>query len=121
MTRSINFSSIDPAKAQGPPIFIVGLARSGTTLLRLMLSAHPRIYICREIVFYSFEGGCSPHVTGEEFAGHFLEAIPWLHLDGERIRSRLPADFPRERTGLLFEEIMRAKAASYGRVRYGDK
>jgi Sulfotransferase family len=31
-----------------PPVFIVGSARSGTTLLRLMLSAHSRIFISSE-------------------------------------------------------------------------
>jgi sulfotransferase family protein len=31
-----------------PPVFIVGCPRSGTTLLRLMLSAHPRIWISSE-------------------------------------------------------------------------
>src|SRR6266480_6970221 len=31
-----------------PPVFIVGSARSGTTLLRLMLSAHSRISISSE-------------------------------------------------------------------------
>src|SRR4030095_14872068 len=31
-----------------PPVFIVGSARSGTTLLRLMLSAHPNISIASE-------------------------------------------------------------------------
>ena len=30
------------------PIFVVGTGRSGTTLLRFMLSAHPRIYITHE-------------------------------------------------------------------------
>src|SRR5437016_3670215 len=31
-----------------PPVFIVGCARSGTTLLRLMLTAHPEISIASE-------------------------------------------------------------------------
>src|SRR5579871_6088677 len=31
-----------------PPVFIVGCARSGTTLLRLMLTAHPNISISSE-------------------------------------------------------------------------
>jgi hypothetical protein len=31
-----------------PPIFIVGHGRSGTTLLRMMLSAHPKIFISSE-------------------------------------------------------------------------
>src|SRR5229473_3096029 len=35
------------AMRQGP-IFVVGTGRSGTTLLRFMLCAHPRIYITHE-------------------------------------------------------------------------
>jgi Sulfotransferase family len=31
-----------------PPVFIVGHGRSGTTLLRMMLSAHPKIFISSE-------------------------------------------------------------------------
>ncbi len=34
-----------------PPIFIIGAHRSGTTLLRFMLSSHPRIYIPPESDF----------------------------------------------------------------------
>lgn len=34
-----------------PPIFVIGAPRSGTTLLRVMLSSHPRIYIPPESDF----------------------------------------------------------------------
>ena len=37
-----------------PPIFIVGTPRSGTTLLRFILSSHPRIYIPSETGFIPF-------------------------------------------------------------------
>ena len=35
-----------------PPIFIVGSSRSGTTLLQMMLNAHPRLAIYGEIHFF---------------------------------------------------------------------
>ena len=34
------------------PIFIVGMARSGTTLLRSILNSHPNIAIPRETTFF---------------------------------------------------------------------
>src|SRR3712207_1470296 len=36
---------------EGPPFFIVGSARSGTTLLRLMLNAHPSVAVPPESRF----------------------------------------------------------------------
>ena len=43
-----------------PPVFIVGCARSGTTLLRLMLTAHPEISIASEEAYvYRFRSHLS--------------------------------------------------------------
>ncbi len=45
-----------------PPVFIVGCARSGTTLLRLMLTAHPEISIASEGAYiYRFRSHLSSH------------------------------------------------------------
>ena len=38
------------------PIFVVGASRSGTTLLRMMLCAHPRIHLTMEASFYVWGG-----------------------------------------------------------------
>lgn len=44
-----------------PPIFIVGVHRSGTTLLRFMLSSHSRIYIPPESDFIPYFFGKRPN------------------------------------------------------------
>ena len=41
----------DPDEA---PVFVVGTGRSGTTLLRQMLDAHPRIHVTHEAAFYFY-------------------------------------------------------------------
>src|SRR5262245_4780151 len=112
-----------PLAQEGPPIFIVGAGRSGTTLLRLMLSAHPRIYICHETSFYFWERFLPGSVSGDDFLRRFFWTFNfrWLAIDPRAVLARLPSHFPREQAGLAFEAIMRLKAASYSRVRYGDK
>jgi hypothetical protein len=44
-------SSAFPDPATAPPVFVVGCGRSGTTLLRLMLDAHPELAIPGETHF----------------------------------------------------------------------
>lgn len=55
------------------PIFIVGVNRSGTTLLRLILNAHPRIAIPEEMEFFN-----------PWMAAHWRDAAP----DREAFRAR---------------------------------
>jgi len=105
------------------PIFIVGTGRSGTTLLRLMLCAHPRIYITHEASFYMWEALYSAKAPRREFLDHYFQTFSfrWLRVDPRRVLDGLPDPLPREHIGAAYAAVMREKAAQYGRVRFGDK
>jgi hypothetical protein len=111
---------MDPACS---PIFVVGTGRSGTTLLRFMLSAHPRIYITHEASFYVWESFFSRSAPRRAFLDYYFQTFSfrWLRVDPARVLEGLPDPLPAARSGAAFAAIMREKAAQYGRVRYGDK
>jgi hypothetical protein len=107
---------------EGPPFFIVGSARSGTTLLRLMLNAHPEIAVPPESRFIT------ELWTGQE------------EVDVDGLLSKLDAhkrfqtwDLPiaavkrelEERISAPYVEVMEAAYTAYARVhgkrRWGDK
>lgn len=114
------------------PIFIVGSTRSGTTLARAVLSAHPNIAICDglhyfpEIVPYAEK---HPDLGDERtldafldwlprarHASHLLEILPLL----PEIRVRLRRE-ARPTYAHYFRFAMEAYARSRGRSRPGDK
>jgi hypothetical protein len=106
----------------GPPFFIVGSARSGTTLLRLMLNAHPLVAVPPESRFITELWGGSPEVEVEEFtkalAGHTRFTAWELPIEAVEAeigdRARLPyAD--------AIDAVYRAYAHARGKVRWGDK
>src|SRR5690349_12020259 len=105
------------------PIFVVGTGRSGTTLLRFMLSAHPRIYITHEASFYVWERMYPRRAPAADFLRYYFQSpsFRWLRLDPERVMAGLPGDLPRSRIGEAYANVMRQKAAEYGRIRFGDK
>jgi hypothetical protein len=111
---------MDPDKA---PIFVVGNGRSGTTLLRLMLSAHPRIYISHEAGFYMWEAGFPRKMPRRQYVEAYLKSrsCRWLAIDPERVLAQLPDPLPVDRVKDAYAAIMREKAALYDRPRYGDK
>jgi hypothetical protein len=111
---------VDPEKA---PIFVIGTGRSGTTLLRFMLSAHPRIYITHEASFYLWEMLYPRRAPRRAFLDYYFQTVNyrWLRLDPNLVTDGLPDPLPRERIGEAYANLMRAKAAQYGRVRFGDK
>lgn len=105
---------------EGPPIFVVGTARSGTTLMQLMLSAHPRIYICFELSYY-FWYDRGKRIEDIVRAAAKTGLGVYHGMDPEAILARLPSPLPRKYWWRVYDEIMKQKAAGLGRPRYGDK
>ena len=110
------------------PIFIIGVHRSGTTLLRYMLSSSPRIYIPPESDFIPRFFGRAPlaslsekrvrkvlHIifTRYRFAKEWQGDPP----DPDRFLEAMPTRTP---AGFL-EALYRMYAHQYGAARWGDK
>lgn len=105
------------------PIFVVGTGRSGSTLLRLMLSAHPRIHISHEASVYVWNGLFPRGGSGEEFLRYYFRTFSfrWLGIDPSEVVARLPSPFPRAAVGELFRVLMQLHADKHGAPRCGDK
>lgn len=112
------------------PIFVFGCPRSGTTLLQLMLHAHPRIAIPPENRFVI------PAYTGRRTFGDLREAANRrrladflvarrgskfrdFHLDAEEVAAAIVAGPPT--LGSALATVFRAYAQRFGKPRWGDK
>jgi hypothetical protein len=110
------------------PIFVIGAPRSGTTLLRIMLSSHPRIYIPPESDFIPrlylgrARAAMSPEravrdvqtiLANRRFLHEWLGAPP----DAAAFVAALPELTP----AALLDAFYRAYAAQHGAARWGDK
>jgi hypothetical protein len=109
----------------GPPApFVVGATRSGTTLLRLMLDAHPDVAIPSEThFFHKLVKRCEEwRVTPDDLADLIIEHKRWgdFHLDPDELRARFRALDP-----LTMSDALRAfyglYAEKHGKHRWGDK
>ncbi|CAN5151958.1 hypothetical protein BH18GEM1_BH18GEM1_05400 [soil metagenome] len=112
--------SPDPARA---PIFIVGSGRSGTSLLRAMLNAHPRVHLLQESAFHTWTEMPGRWVDGARRLEFYYRSFSfaWLGLDPEELRAIFPAPVPREQLPQVYRAIMRAVAERHGKPRFGDK
>ena len=116
--------SLNPDDA---PIFVVGTGRSGTTLLRLMLNAHPRIHLTHEASFYVGRQFLPRRFSASDWLERYFKSFSfaWLLIHPDEIREDLalthPEGAPREAFPDAYRSIMRAKAAHYSRPRYRDK
>jgi Sulfotransferase family len=111
--------------AVSPPApFIVGAPRSGTTLLRLMLDAHPALAIPAETHFY--RAILALDAAREDLLGAVIEAITSSHtwgdygLDAEAFARAARAAAPRT-PGDVLRTFYRTYAARFGKERWGDK
>ncbi len=110
-----------PDPAEAAPIFILGNGRSGTTLMRFMLNAHPDIYIGEEVCY---------HFWMHNFQGSFKRRLyyyfhsfsyAWLRMDPQVVLDQLPPDVNKQDSALVYLRILQCKAAQYGKTRYGEK
>src|ERR1700753_2244431 len=101
--------------------FIVGVARSGTTLLRLMLDAHPQLAIPGETHFLSALLK-QPPLSKDEFIARVTRAETWANMALEP--ADLRAAFDRLETFSLADAtrcFYRLYANRHGKTRWGDK
>ncbi|GAA3218482.1 sulfotransferase [Actinocorallia longicatena] len=112
------------------PIFIVGCPRSGTTLLQLMLHAHPRIAIPPETRFLLPAYYRRAEWGDLDEPAHRQRLAEWivttrghkfddLGLDPAATIAEMAAAPPT--LGSMLGTVLRAYAASHGKPRWGDK
>lgn len=92
------------------PVFIVGMPRSGTTLIEQVLASHQDVYGADELPHFADGVARLPALMGSElpysefvpvmtpdwlarFGGDYLGAVKGLAPDAERITDKMPANF----------------------------
>jgi Sulfotransferase family len=104
-----------------PPVIVLGVRRSGTTLLRVMLDRNPALAIPDESYFVPQLARRHPAPVDPALFADDLQRLPslleWgLPLDAVHRRLR-----PRMATGAAIAAIFEAYAAERGKERWGDK
>ena len=110
----------DPDEA---PIFVVGAGRSGTTLLRQMLDAHPRIHVTHEAAFYFYRSAAPRTATTRAWLERYFDtfSFAWLRVAPGEILEELATMPSTERTADAARAVMRRKARLRGKARFGEK
>ncbi len=121
---------LEPMK--GSPVFIVGNGRCGSTLLRLMLNAHPRLAIMGEIHYFDRIVRLKRHVADlstRENRDRFFAMLPQVEgmdylADFEAqlktVRPQLEAH-PKPTYEQFYRMLMESYARGEGASRFGDK
>lgn len=108
----------------GAPFFIVGHPRSGTTLLRFMLSAHPRLFVPDETGFVPFLPGDPQRELTVGQVAAVLERIGRLNRFWAGMVTDVDGFYaglqPRTLVGVL-DALYCRRIAPHAAVRWGDK
>ena len=104
----------------GPPFFIVGSARSGTTWLRMMLNAHPDVAVPPESRFIVELWRGADEIDSDELLGRLArhKRFQAWELPIEHVRRELP---PRPDYGGVMAAAYVAFARRRAKTRWGDK
>jgi len=114
---------VDLASTHAPAPFIVGVGRSGTTLLRLMLDAHPELAIPGETHFLAdFVALDTNELTRDRFFRTVTEAQTWpnLAVDKSALQRELDQLQPFSAPEAI-RVFYRLYARRFGKERWGDK
>ncbi|MBL8777686.1 MAG: sulfotransferase [Acidimicrobiales bacterium] len=104
------------------PLFVVGSGRSGTSLLRVMLNAHPNIHLTHEASFYLDPRGNGLADDGRAWFDRYARTFSFAFLGVPRSAVTDQLDTlaaPARRDAVA--AVMRAAAAQRGKTRFGDK
>ena len=110
---------------EGPPApFVVGVTRSGTTLLRMMLDAHPQLTIPPETHFVPdlIEASREEQASPERLHEVVVHNRRWgdFHLDAGELLERFQAIVPLN-AGDAVRAFFELYAEGQGKPRWGDK
>ncbi len=81
------------------------------------------IYICHEPWFYLWNSLCPARYSGDEFLRFYFQTFSfrWLRIAPKDVLDGLPQPLARSDLKQGFRKIMRLKAESLGKARYGEK
>jgi tetratricopeptide (TPR) repeat protein len=84
------------------PVLIVGMPRSGTTLVEQILASHPGVFGAGELTFWNsaatlyqssaLSGGMSANILAK-LANDYLRLLEHLSADAQRVLDKMPANF----------------------------
>lgn len=109
-------------RATQPAPFIVGVGRSGTTLLRMMLDAHPDLAIPSETHFLAAFLSNADAVSPDGFFSTVVDSATWGNFAMDE--AELRAELDRIESFTLSEGVRafyRLYARFHGKSRWGDK
>ena len=109
------------ASPGGPPVLVLGVRRSGTTLLRVMLDRHSKLAVPDESYFVpQLADRHLRHVDPDKFVDDLrrIDTLAEWDVPLERVRARLTAGMP---IGAAIGTVYAVYAEACGKPRWGDK
>jgi len=104
-----------------PPLLVLGVRRSGTTLLRVMLDRHPALAVPDESYFIPQLADRQRSAIDVDSFADDLRRLPTIRdweIPLEEVRRRLRPGMP---LGAAIAAVYETYAALHGKSRWGDK